>query len=81
MSGIGTVLDLQLYPYKVQVTKQLKPANYLQHRTYVEWVLEQQAVGGNFSVKNFSSAMKHISHSVDILVNKIVVFGVLRIHM
>ena len=27
----------------------------------------------------FSSAIKHISHSVDILISKIVVFGVLRI--
>ena len=27
----------------------------------------------------FSSAMKHISHSVDMLINKIVVFGVLKI--
>ena len=32
----------------------------------------------NFS-NNFSSAMKHISYSVGILVNKFVVFGVLKI--
>ena len=29
-------------------------------------------------VKKFSSAMKHISHSVGMLINKIVVFKVLR---
>ena len=59
-------LDLQLHPYKVQLAQQLKPADLSQCRRYVEFVLE----------KKFSSAMKYISRSVDILINKIVLFGV-----
>ena len=34
-------VDLQLYPYKFQLTQQLKPADHSQRRRYVEWVLEQ----------------------------------------
>ena len=71
-------LDLHLHPYKVQVTQQLKPADHSQCRRYVGCVLEQQAVNGNFSNRIFFS-IKHISHSVGMLINKIVIFGVLRI--
>ena len=39
------------YPYKVQLTQQLKPADHSQRRRYVEWVLEEQVVDGNFSNK------------------------------
>ena len=43
-------LDLQLHPCKIQLLQQLKPADHLQRRTYVQWaLLEQQAVDGNFS--------------------------------
>ena len=42
-------LDLHLHPYRVQLMQQLKPADHLQRRRYVEWVLEQQSVGGNFA--------------------------------
>ena len=42
-------LDLHLHPYKVQLKQQLKPADHSQHREYVEWLLEQQALDGNFS--------------------------------
>ena len=35
-------LDLQLHPYKVQLTQQLKLANHSQHPRYVKWLLEQQ---------------------------------------
>ena len=48
-------MDLHLPPYKVQFTQQLKPADHLQRRRYMEWVLEQQAVDGNFSNKIFFS--------------------------
>lgn len=46
-------LDLHLHPYKVHFTQQLKPANHLQRRRYVERLLEQHAVNGNFSNKMF----------------------------
>ena len=49
-------LDLHLNSYNVQFTQQLKPADHLQHRKNVEWVLEEQAVDGNFSNKIFFSA-------------------------
>ena len=55
------------HPYKVQLMQELRPADHSQRRRYMEWVLEQQTV------------MKHISHSVVTLINKIVVYGVLRI--
>ena len=44
-------LDLHLHSYKVQLKQQLKPAKHLQRRRYVEWMLEQQLVNGNFSNK------------------------------
>ena len=66
-------LHLHLHPYKVQLTQQLKLADHLQCRRYVEWMLEQTTI---FRTK-FSSAMKHISHSVRMLIT--VVFGILRI--
>ena len=65
-------LVLHLHPCKV------RPADHSQRRIYLEWVLEQQAVDGNFRTK-FSSAIKHFSYSVGMLINKIVVLGVLRI--
>ena len=46
-------LDLYLHPYKVQLTQQLKPADHSQRRRYVESVLEQQTLDGNFSKKKF----------------------------
>ena len=42
------LLDLHLHPYKFQLTQQLKLAGHSQRRRYVEWVLEQQLVDGNF---------------------------------
>ena len=54
-------LDLHLHPYKVQFTQQLKPADQLQRRRYMEWVLEQQAVNGNFSNKIFFNAEAHFT--------------------
>ena len=54
-------LDLHLCPYKDQLTKHLKPAYHSQRRIYVEWVLEQQAVDGNFSNKIFFSHEAHFT--------------------
>ena len=39
--------------------QQLKPADHSQRRRYMEWVLEQQAVDGNFSNKIFFSDEAH----------------------
>ena len=52
-------LNLHLYPYKVQLTQQLKPFDHSQRRRFVEWVLEQQEVEGNFSNKIFFSNEAH----------------------
>ena len=54
-------LDPHLYPYKVQLTQQLKPADHSQRRRYVEWLLEQQAVNRNFSNKIFFSDEAHFA--------------------
>ena len=54
-------LDLQLHPYKVQLTQQLKPADHSQRRRNVEWVLEQLAMDGDFSNKIFFSDEAHSS--------------------
>ena len=53
--------------------QQLKAADQSHRRIYMEWVLEQQAIDDNLS-KKFSSAMKCISPSRVMLINKIVVF-------
>ena len=54
-------LDIHLHPYKVQFMQKLKPADYSQCWRYVEWVLEQQTVNGNFSNKIFFSDKAHFS--------------------
>ena len=54
-------LDLHLYSYKAQLTQKLMPADHSQSRRYVEWVLEQQALDGNFSKKNFFSVEAHFT--------------------
>ena len=56
------------HPYKVQLTIQLARWPFT-----MEWMLGQQS----FLTKLFS-AMKHISHSLGMLINKIVVFGCSR---
>ena len=71
-------LDLHLHSYKVQITLQLKSTDNLQRRWYVEWVLEKQAVDGNFSNKIFFSDVAHFTLS-GYVIKKIVVFAVLRI--
>ena len=50
-----------LHPYKDQLTQQLKAADHSQRRRYVVWVLEQQAVGRNFSNTIFFSDEGHFT--------------------
>ena len=62
-SSCGTLrrilhLNLHQHPYKVQLTQQLKLVHHSQRRKYVEWVLDQQAMDGNFSNK-FQSSYLH----------------------
>ena len=52
-------LDLHLHPYKAQLTQQLKSADHLQRRRYVEWVLEKQTADRNFANKFFFSDESH----------------------
>ena len=56
-------LDLHLHLYRVQLTQQLKPADHSQCCRYVEWVLDQQAVNGNYSNKIFFSDEAHFTLS------------------
>ena len=55
-------LKLPFHPYRAQLTQQLKPANHSQRRRYVELVLEQKAVGGNFSNKIFITNKAHFTY-------------------
>ena len=50
--------------------QKLKPADNSHRRRYVEWLLEQQAVDGNFSSKIYFSDE---AHSLGMLINKITV--------
>ena len=54
-------LDLHLHLYKIQLMQELKPTDYSERRRYVKWVLEQQAVDGNFSNKIFFSDEAHLT--------------------
>ena len=54
-------LNLHLHPYKVQLMQQLNPTDHSQRRRYVEWLLKQQAVDGNFSYKIFFSDEAHFT--------------------
>ena len=53
-------LDLHLH--------QLKPADHSQRRRYVEWMLERQAVAGNFSIKIFFSDEAHFINEQNFLI-------------
>ena len=44
-------LDLHLHPYKVQLTKQLKPADHSQRRRYMEWSLNNMRWTAIFRTK------------------------------
>ena len=71
-------IGLHLQLYKVRLTQQLKPADHSRRRRYVEWMLKQQAVDGNFSNKIFFNTLAHFILG-GMLIQKIVVFRVLSI--
>lgn len=50
-------LDLHLHPYKMQLTKELKPADYAQHRAFSSWVLEMQATGDLFTKLSWATKL------------------------
>jgi hypothetical protein len=51
--------DLHLHAYKIQLTQELKPTDHVQRREFVNWVLENQNVDGNFSMKIIFSDEAH----------------------
>ena len=51
--------DLHLHAYKIQLMQELKPTDHMQRREYVNWVLENQKVDGNFSKKIIFSDEAH----------------------
>ena len=51
--------DLHLLAYKIQLTQELKPTGHMQRREFVNWVLENQKVDGNFSKKIIFSYEAH----------------------
>ena len=63
-------LDLHLHPYKAQLMQQLKPADHSQRRSYVEWMLEQQAVNSNFSNKIFFNDEAYFTLAGTLLIRK-----------
>ncbi|XP_050301230.1 uncharacterized protein LOC126739527 [Anthonomus grandis grandis] len=48
--------DLQLHPYRVQITQELKPRDHQQRRVFAEWIREQ---GANFPMKIIFSDEAH----------------------
>jgi len=51
--------DLHLHAYKIQLTQELTPTDYVQHQEFVNWVLENQKVNGSFSEKIIFSDEAH----------------------
>ena len=51
--------DLHLHAYKIQLTQELKPTDYVHRREFVNWVLENQKVDGSFSKKIIFSDEAH----------------------
>jgi len=58
MQGIVTK-ELHLHAYKIQLTQELKPTDHVQRREFVNWVLENRNVNGNFSKKIIFSDEAH----------------------
>jgi hypothetical protein len=50
---------LHVHAYKIQLTQELKPTDHTQRREFVNWVLENQKVDGNFSKKIIFSDEVH----------------------
>ena len=51
--------DLRLHACKIQLTQELQPTGDVQRREFVNWVLENQKVDGNFSKKIIFSDEAH----------------------
>jgi hypothetical protein len=51
--------DLYLHAYKIQLTQELKPTDHVQRREFVNWLLENQKVDGNFFKKIIFSDEAH----------------------
>lgn len=51
--------DLHLYPYKVQLTQEIKPADHAQRRVFANWILQNQEADNNFSKKILFSDEAH----------------------
>ena len=51
--------DPHLHAYKIQLTQELKPTYYVQRREFVNWVLENKKLDGNFSKKIIFSDLAH----------------------
>ena len=51
--------DLHLHAYKIQLTQELKPTDYVHRREFANWMLENQKVEGNFSKKIIFSDEAH----------------------
>lgn len=60
--------DMHLHPFKIQLTQELKPNDHLKRRVFVDWVLENQQVDGDFVKKIIFSDEAHFH--VDGYVNK-----------
>jgi hypothetical protein len=50
--------DLHLHAYKNQLTQELKPADHVQSREFVNWVLEKPKSGRQFFEEKSSLAMR-----------------------
>ena len=60
--------DLHLHAYKIQLMQELKPTDHLQRQEFVNWMLENQGMDENFSMKLIFSDEAHFQ--LDGYVNK-----------
>ena len=51
--------DLHMYPYKIQLTQELKPADHAKRRRFVDWILMRQQEDDNFSKRIIFSDEAH----------------------
>jgi hypothetical protein len=58
-STMQRILMKELHAYKIQLTQELEPIDHVQRREFVNWVLENQKVDGNFSKKIIFSDEAH----------------------
>ncbi|ERL84842.1 hypothetical protein D910_02266 [Dendroctonus ponderosae] len=51
--------DLKLHAYTVELAQELKPEDHAQRRAFVDWILGQRQLGGDFSTKIIFSDEAH----------------------